>query len=126
VRGLRIYFTDATGAEFRVHDVVFGVPPAAPHRRRVVPTGSQGATHRAFTTADGAVRLYAFGPRDRRAIEPELLDAQLKRAEFVGGRFEPSEHWTPQASAALPNGAADAVARSDVHPEAGLTHGELR
>ncbi len=116
VRGLRIYFTDATGAEYRVHDVVFGVPPAAPHRRRLVPTGSQGATHRAFTAADGAVRLYAFGPRDRRAIEAELLDAQLRRAEFVGDRFEPAGHWTPHSTGALPSGAADGRSRGGDAP----------
>jgi hypothetical protein len=59
-QGEALYVTDGAGVRWRVHDVAFGPPDAAPGRRRRVPLGSVRATYRWFVNAEGVERCYRF------------------------------------------------------------------
>jgi hypothetical protein len=83
-RGEALYVTDGAGVRWRVHDVAFGPPDAAPGRRRRVPLGSSRATYRWFVSAEGAERCHRFERGESRELTSEKVARQLAAAGFTG------------------------------------------
>jgi hypothetical protein len=54
---LELYLVNADAQRWRVHDVAFGRPPAAPHYTKVLPLGDPRATTRIFVHQDGTKRI---------------------------------------------------------------------
>ncbi len=80
--GLAVYLRDA-GCEFwRVYDVAYGPPVTSRGKRAVFPPPHAQATERWFVTRAGDTRVYTFGPKDRRELEPRLLMSQLTGARL--------------------------------------------
>ena len=71
-----VYLLDAAGTPWRVYDAVGD----RADRAHAVPPPDAFATHRHFVSREGVRRVYAFGPRDKRALEPRLLVSQLSAA----------------------------------------------
>ena len=83
----RLYF-ELSGETFRVHDTAF---TAGKHK--VLPLGDPGAHHRVFVTRSGSRRLYRFKKGELHMVTEELLERQLRAAEFgASGGFDASEH----------------------------------
>lgn len=78
-----VYFADADGVEWRVHDCAFGPPLARPHHRRAVPIGDARANSRYFVSIDGVVRCMPLKPKESRATDDETLVRQFAASGFV-------------------------------------------
>ena len=94
----RVYLDD-NGVSYRVHDAVYGVPPAAPFKRMRVPLGDRRATARYFKPESGAVRVYQFAKGESRELSEAVLVRQLRAAGIVGKRnraFNPQANPRPQ------------------------------
>jgi len=81
--GDHAYLVDGDGARYRVHDVAFGPPFAAPGKRRTMPLESHDANHRYFVSAGGVARAYHFTKKEDRRLSVEKLTQQLSGAGFV-------------------------------------------
>lgn len=77
------YFVDSEGELYRIHDVAFGPPLAAPGRKRVMPRESPDANPRYFISANGVARAYRFTRKEDRTLSVERLQKQLNGAGFV-------------------------------------------
>jgi hypothetical protein len=73
-----VYFHAGDGIVYRVHDAYFS---GGRHHR--VPHQSARATSRAFIPERGARRLYRFRDGEARALTAELLELQLRNAEYL-------------------------------------------
>lgn len=76
-------FVGSDGVRYRIHDVAFGPPLAAPGKRRTMPLESFDANRRYFITAGGVARAYHFSKKENRALSVENLQQQLNGAGFV-------------------------------------------
>jgi hypothetical protein len=70
---------ESAGVRWRVYD---GCSRPAGRIRAHAPPRVD-ATHRYFVRSDGERNVYAFAPRDSRALSPNLLKAQLANARLV-------------------------------------------
>lgn len=79
------YFTDDQGARWRVYDVAFGPPFAAPHKRKVLALGDTRARYRLFVPPDPEpmLRIHDFGKTGagNRCLTVEMLATQLATAQ---------------------------------------------
>jgi hypothetical protein len=92
----RVYYIDHRNARWRVHDVAFGPPHARPHQRCRLAPGDGRAGYRYFVGEGGEQRSYRFTDDDSRDVTVDVLDSQLRRAEFPArGRFDGAKHYTP-------------------------------
>lgn len=82
----RVYFYDAEGTAWRVHDATFSRGKWTTMRP---PNGA--ATRRVFVAKDGAKRVTPFAPSEDRRLFPDLLAAQLQRSSYLGERYDASE-----------------------------------
>lgn len=73
-----VYFHTGDGTVYRVHDAYFS---GGRHHR--VPHASAKAKSRIFVPAQGHRRLYRFTERESRALTAELLEQQLRNAEYL-------------------------------------------
>lgn len=82
---LELYFVDDQGARWRVYDVAFGPPLAAPHKRKVLALGDTRARYRLFVPPDPApmLRVHDFGKNGAgdRSLTLDVLAAQLATAQ---------------------------------------------
>ena len=78
-----VYFTDSAGERFRIEDVAFRPPLAAPGTKRVMPLENPDANHRYFVSSDGLTRAYRFAKKEVRDLTVERLTQQLAGAGFV-------------------------------------------
>ena len=95
---LRVYI-DHRGVRCRVHDAVYGVPPAALFKRMQVPLGDPRATVRYFKPETGDTLAYQFRPRDARELTEAALIRQVRTAGILGRRnraFNPQAYSPPQ------------------------------
>jgi hypothetical protein len=76
----KTYFTDASGVQWRIHDVSFGPPHSKPHHYRKFAIGDARATSRVFVTAHNGRRSYAFAKSESRELSIERCTLQLARA----------------------------------------------
>ncbi len=90
---VRVYI-DRDGVSYRVHDAIFGVPPAKPFTNVRVPLGDTRATVRYFKPEHGPMRVYQFGKGERELTEGALLK-QLGTAGIAG---TPNPSFNPQAN----------------------------
>lgn len=72
-----VYFTSESGLRYRVYDVTY----LKRHVQR--PIGDPKATSRLFVPAAGAKRSYKFRPGDSRVLNDELLEQQLRAADYL-------------------------------------------
>ena len=82
----RLYATESHGARWRVYDIGFGPPHAAPGRWRVHPLGSPHANYRYFVSAERVRRVYRFERGEARALTAADLARQLSAAGDLGAR----------------------------------------
>jgi hypothetical protein len=69
---------------------------ARPHQRRRLAPGDGRGSYRYFVSESGEQRSYWFTVDDSRDVTVEVLDAQLRRAEFPArGRFDGAKRYTP-------------------------------
>jgi len=81
-----LYFEDATGERWRVHDAHF--TSGKPHR---VALGAPSANTRYFVNRSGERRAYTFQRRDSRALDVETLAQHFASASWVGpDKFDPA------------------------------------
>lgn len=79
----RIYFTDASGRRWRIHDVTFGPPFAKPQHYRRFDVGDGRALNRVFVSAGGARRSHRFERQEPRAVTVSDCARRLERAGFL-------------------------------------------
>ena len=92
----RLYFVDHRNDRWRVHDVAYGPPHAAPFKRRIVPLGDHRASSRYFVGEGGEQRSYKFDRDEPRGLTVDVLAAQLRKAAWPArGRFDGARHYTP-------------------------------
>jgi hypothetical protein len=82
---IELRLRDGSGTRWRVHDVVYGVPPARPFHRVLVPLGDVRATDRWFVAEDGRRLAYRFAARERHDFTLSALVRQLGRAGIPAG-----------------------------------------
>ena len=82
--GNHAYFTDRDGVRWRVHDVGFGPPHAAPGRVRRYPLESARANVRYFVNAERVIRVHQFQRGESHALTTEALARQLSAAGYLG------------------------------------------
>jgi hypothetical protein len=89
--GEQLYLIDTDGSRWRVHDVAFGPPLAAPFKRRRLALGDPRATYRWFVAPDGLQRCYQWpqGSPANRSLKAATLAQQLRASEY-GGRMTPA------------------------------------
>src|SRR5581483_1187302 len=94
----RVYLIDDRNNKWRVYDVCYGPPVAAPfHFKAFRPPFAQ-ANGRYFVTPGGKYRTYQFTGADDRDIAAETLNAQLRKSGFPETkRFDGAKHYTPGA-----------------------------
>lgn len=89
---LELYFTDEQRQRWRVYDVAFGPPLAAPHKSKVLELMDPRASYRIFVPKEGRKRSYRFRTGESRAITTERLAQQLASAEYPAiERFDPGQ-----------------------------------
>jgi hypothetical protein len=93
---VRLY-VDHRGVRYRVHDAVYGVPPAAPFKRMHVPLGDHRATVRYFKPETGDTLVYQFRKGDAWELTEATLVQQVRTAGILGQR---DRAFNPQASPA--------------------------
>ena len=91
---VRVY-VDHDGVGYRVHDAVFGVPPAKPFKNVRVPLGDGRATVRYFKPEHGAMRVYQFAKGESREVTEGVL---LKQLGSAGIAVTPNPSFNPQAN----------------------------
>jgi hypothetical protein len=82
--GDRAYFTARDGGRWRVYDVGFGPPHAAPGKVRRYPLESARATVRYFVNAERVIRVHQFQRGESHALTTEDLARQLSAAGYLG------------------------------------------
>jgi hypothetical protein len=80
--GGKVYLDADDGCRYRVHDVCFGPPHCAPHKRRVFTPPAQKANYRHFVAADGKHRSYKFAKGDNRELDAARAHKQLYSAAY--------------------------------------------
>jgi hypothetical protein len=95
---VRLY-VDCRGVRYRVHDAVYGVPPAAPFKRIRVPLGDPRATVRYFKPETGDTLVYQFRKRDSRELTEAALVRQVRTGGILGRR---NRDFNPQANPGRP------------------------
>jgi hypothetical protein len=75
---------DHDGVSYRVHDAVYGVPPAKPFKNARVSLGDGRATVRYFKPEQGPVRVYQFAKGESRELTEGALLKQPKAAGIAG------------------------------------------
>jgi hypothetical protein len=88
-------YIEHRGVRYRVHDAVYGVPPAAPFKRMRVPLGDGRATVRYFKPETGDTLVYQFTKGDARQLTETALVGQIRSAGILGKR---NRAFNPQAS----------------------------
>ena len=80
---LRVYFHDADGNPWRIHDRAFGPPYAQPYKARTFRhVGDPRAAYRWFVRPRGSARLYKFAPRDHHLADLASLERQFRCAQY--------------------------------------------
>jgi hypothetical protein len=94
----RVYLIDNRNNKWRVYDICFGPPRAAPHHFKAFRPPHAEANNRYFVTPGGKYRSYRFSRESRRDISAETLNAQLRESGFPETkRFDGATHYTPNA-----------------------------
>lgn len=94
----RVYLIDDRNNKWRVYDICYGPPHAAPFRFKAFQPPYAQATNRYFVTPGGKYRSYRFTRESHRDISAETLNAQVREAAFPETkRFDGEKHYTPGA-----------------------------
>jgi hypothetical protein len=92
----RVYFTDAAGQKYRVYDVAYGPPEAAPWQHKAHRPPYAGANYRFFVTVEGTRRSYRFARGETRLLTIDHLERQLNGAGYAPlERYDSSTAWSP-------------------------------
>ena len=116
---VRVY-VDHRGVRYRVHDAVYGVPPAAPFKRMQVPLGDPRATVRYFKPETGDTLVHQFTKGDSRELTEAALIRQVRTAGILGKH---DRAFNPQASPP-PRPARYDEARGRAPPDGGKVGGK--
>src|SRR5581483_5332918 len=73
----RLYFNDSRNTRWRIYDIAYGPPLAAPFKRRRLKLGDERATDRCFVSENGDQRRYHFTRDDSHDLLVESLGRQL-------------------------------------------------
>jgi hypothetical protein len=94
----RVYLIDDRNNKWRVYDICFGPPHAAPHHFKAFRPPHAEANNRYFVTPGGKYRSYRFSRELGRDIDAETLNVQLRESGFPETkRFDGAKHYTPNA-----------------------------
>jgi hypothetical protein len=92
----RVYLIDNRNNKWRVYDIGYGPPHAAPFHFKTFRPPHAEANNRYFVAPGGKYRSYRFTRESPRDISAETLNAQLRESGFPETkRFDGAKHYTP-------------------------------
>ena len=92
----RVYLIDDRNNKWRVYDVCYGPPLAAPFHFKAFCPPHATANNRYFVAPGGKYRSYRFKSDSSRDLTAETLNAQLRESGFPETkRFDGANHYTP-------------------------------
>jgi len=95
----RLYLIDDRNNKWRVYDICYGPPRAAPHHFKVFKPPFAEANNRYFVAPGGKYRSYGFTRESKRDVTAETLNDQLRESGFPETkRFDGAQHHPPGRS----------------------------